>query len=188
MKKKWFLISTIIITLLILSPITAGTAEKAGIEADKAFIFPSSLVRIEDEAFVDTAAETVVFPEGLLSIGSRAFENTESLTDIYIPATTEYIADSALPITQNLTIHGLDNSYAKEWAYQHGVPFVVDNIWNAVAPNAGEHNTRPNQINRFIPVLILILLFGLYRFGYEDIRSRRQQDRPELFPLNYRFP
>lgn len=189
MKRKWFLISAAFIVFLILSPFGTVIAEDTSFNSsNKTFVLPSSIIVIEDEAFEGTAVKVVVLPDGLLSIGARAFENARFLTDVYIPDTTEYIADSAFSITSSLTIHGIDGSYAKDWAHRHEIPFVIDDIWTVFVLRGNSHNTQTNPINRIIATIVLIIIFSFFRSCYYEIRSRRPQDRPELYPIEYRFP
>lgn len=152
------------------------------------FALPLSLQEIGEETFSGTAVVTVVFPDGFLRVGEKAFDKAWHLTDIYIPETTEYIADSAFPIIPNLTIHGIDGSYAEDWAYSHEIPFVVDNVWNIIVQNGRTHSTRTDPIRRYIATLVLIILFTFFRLSYYEVRSRRPQDRPELNPIDYCFP
>ena len=164
---------------------TAGEKE---FSQESVFIFPSLLQRVDEEAFSGTAVKTIIFPNGLLQIGDRAFENAWDLTYIFIPKTTEYIADSAFTITPNLTIYGVDGSYSKEWAHSHEIPFVVNDIWNVFIPERGPQNTPSNPISRCIATIVLVLVFLLFRSYDYRLRSRRPQDRPELYPIEYRFP
>ena len=188
MNKKCFMILAVFIVLCIPPLFSTACAEKTNSGIDRTFIFPLSLEIIEDEAFEGSAVETVVFPDGLLSIGSRAFGNAYFLTDVYIPDTTTYIADSAFFVTPNLTIHGLDGSYAMDWANSHKISFVVDHVRNTIVQSRRQHNTRTDPMNRFIVLPVLLILFEFFRLGYYELRSRRPQDRPELNPIDYRFP
>ena len=188
MNKKRLLILVLFTVLCILPLFDAACAEEIDSEKERTFVFPSSIEIIEDEAFEGSAVETVVFPDGLLSIGSRAFGNAYFLTDVYIPDTTTYIADSAFFVTPNLTIHGLDGSYAMDWANSHKISFVVDHVRNTIVQSRRQHNTRTDPMNRFIVIPVLLILFEFFRLGYYELRSRRPQDRPELNPIDYRFP
>ena len=187
MKKKSVLIFAALIVFLILPPYFA-IAESLTKDNSRTFILPSSLMVIEDEAFEETAVQQVILPEGLVSIGERAFENDAYLTDVYIPGTTEYIADSAFSMTANLTIHGIDGSYAMEWARRNEVPFVVDDIWNGLALKGKTHHPQHDPISGFITIVVLLIAFWFIRSCDYERRSRRPQDRPELNPIDYRFP
>ena len=187
MNRKLFLIAAVFIVLCILPLFSSACAEEIDPGNDRTFIFPSSLERIEDEAFEGTAAETVIFPEGLISIGSRAFEHVQGLKDVYIPDTTTSIADSAFSAA-DITIHGIDGSYAMSWASSHEIPFVAENIWNTVVQSVRSHNTRTDPIHQIAITIVLIALLEFFKFSCYELRSRRPKDRPELNPIDYRFP
>lgn len=186
MKKRMIILFVLFSVITFFSLLTAYADELENKQA--VFVLPLSLQEIEEEAFFDTAVETVVFPEGLLRIGEKAFDKAWHLTDVYIPVTTECIADSAFSSSSNLKIHGIDGSYANEWANKQEIPFVVDNIWDIIVRSGRMNNTRTNPIKRYVTTLVLIILFEAFRYSYYEVRSRRPQDRPELNPIDYRFP
>ena len=153
---------------------------------EESSILPKSLTIIGEEAFEGTALTAVTVNEGLLWIGDRAFSNTHDLTDIYIPESTVFIGSEALPA--GALIHGLKGSYAQQWADENGSGFVVDDIWGV-----------PTVTNGFHTNLLLFLVFilipaddscykSLSRRIRLFIRSMRPQDRPEMHPIQYRFP
>lgn len=185
-KRKFFFLAMLLTVLLFSFP--SAFAKEKEINAHDIFILPFSLQEIEEEAFANTAADTVIFPDGLLQIGKKAFEGVCNLIDIYIPESVEFIADTAFSLTSNLTIHGVNGSYAQDWAEKHSIPFVVDDIWNVFTLSGNSNNTKTNPINRFIATIVLIILFSLFKSCYYELRSRRPQDRPELNPIDYRFP
>lgn len=187
MKKRVFLLLAMLLLMELLS-FGIVLAEEHEAYSHIKFILPLSLQEIEEEAFENTPVETVIFPDGLLRIREKAFEGAWNLIDIYIPDSLEFIADSAFPIASNLTIHGIDGSYAKDWAHRHEIPFVIDDIWNVFVLRGNSHNTQTKPINRFIATIVLIIIFSFFRSCYYELRSRRPQDRPELYPIEYRFP
>lgn len=162
-------------------------SSKSETKNESTFVLPASLLVIEDEAFSDTAAESVILPKGFHQIGDKAFDGMSNLSDVFIPDTTELIADSAFFITENLTIHGINDSYAEDWASEREIPFIVDDIWNVVDLGVGFHNECIDLIWRNFEALF-ILIFALYRCGNNLARSKRPQDRPELNPIDYCFP
>lgn len=187
MKRKWFVYLVIFAVILVLPLFRNTNADKTNPDDSATFKLPSSLVTIENEAFEGTAVETVVLPDGLIDIGPGAFEAVATLKDVYIPDTTTYIADSAFAITSDLTIHGVEGSYAKEWAYRHEVSFVADNIWTVTSQIRDAHNLQINPAYwQYITLLVLIISIAFYVFY--DYRSRRPQDRQELNPIDYCFP
>lgn len=185
---KVLIIFLSVVLAISLSFIGLTPVDKSEDKPQSVFILPLSLKSIEEEAFSDTAATVIVLPDGFLKIGEKAFDKAWNLKAVYIPNTTEYVADSAFAINSNLTIHGIDDSYAKDWAYSHGIPFVVDNVWNAIAQSGRTHNTRTDPVQRIIAALVFLIFFELFRLSCYEKRSRRSQDRPELNPIDYNFP
>ncbi len=59
----------------------------------KTAVCPSTLRRIEKNAFANSQLETITLNEGLVSIGENAFENTK-LKSIHLPATLENFKDA----------------------------------------------------------------------------------------------
>lgn len=150
-------------------------------------ILPTALTKIDEEAFAGTNAEIVIFPYGFMSIGNKAFEGALGLTDIYIPPTTEYIAETAFSSNTKLIIHGVEGSLAGRYAKSHRIPFVADDIWNPSYINGNIMITAGKVVeflHGFADVRILKHYSG---FAYNYI-SRRPQDRSELNALDYWFP
>lgn len=151
-------------------------------------VFPASLMAIEDEAFEGTAAETVVLPDGLTAIGERAFADNSALKRITIPKTVQYIAEHAFDGSGKLTILGAADSYAARWAYEHKLAFTPEDI-------APQWFRKLVKIQRESAVMFLVFnaicLGALLRQRRKTgipVKSMRPQDRPELYPINYRFP
>ena len=189
MKKIIFTSMVIFIAVSVLSPFYAIGAKKTDFGSNGTFVLPSSLTIIENEAFEGTAVETIVFQECLVSIGSKAFGNIAPLTDVYISETTTYIADSAFSAADDLTIHGVDGSNAEDWAREHELPFVIDDIWHwYMVPNSvRQHNAQINLVYRYIAALLSVICYTVFKYGYYQVRSRRPQDRPELNSIDYCF-
>ncbi len=155
---------------------------------DTSFVFPASLEEVEEEALEGTAVTTVVFQSNVVSIGDRAFADTAYLHDIFIPPTTEYIGENAFPDNTELIIHGVKGSYAEKWANEHQVPFVVSNIWCQHTANGRLLYTQGIPLERMIKALTPDRLIGVSPPTAYGERSMRPQDRPELNPIDYRFP
>lgn len=187
MSKRIIILLTMLLAILLCSlPTTyAGEAE---INSQATYIFPLSLQKIEEDAFSGTAAETVIFPDGLLRIGENTFSGAWNLTDVYIPESTEYIADSAFSITQGLTIHGIDGSYAREWAERHQIPFVADDIWSALPKSGSSLNEQGFSGKRQVAAVNPKKVIAVHERSKDEKESKRPQDRPELNPIDYRFP
>ena len=187
MSKRIIILLAMLFAILLFSLPTAYASE-AEINSQTTYIFPSSLQEIEEDAFSGTAPEVVIFPDGFLHIEENAFSGAWNLTDVYIPESTEYIADSAFSGTQDLTIHGIDGSYAKEWAEEHQVPFVADNSWVALIRSGSSLNEQGIPTNHHAAAVNPEKMVAVHERSEDEIESRRPQDRPELNPIDYRFP
>ena len=157
------------------------------IPEEQSALFPASLQAIGDEAFYGVSINVVVFSERLRSIGREAFTDANHLTDVYIPKYTDYIGINAFP--ERVLIHGVKGSYSQTWAHENGYVYINDDIWdNDLSLVRVEYRD-----------LFLILLFTIVpadakyhermrrRVG-RYIKSMCPKDRPELYPINYRFP
>ena len=153
-----------------------------------AFVLPASLVMIEDEAFEATAAQAVLLTDSLSEIGERAFADSPNLKSVIIPESVVFIGEHAFDGVSDLVLHGEKNSYAARWAEEHNVTFVPA-------------ETAAHWIKMLVKLiggnLFAVLLFccvdprvmlRLRRKAASAWRSMRPQDRPELYPIDYRFP
>ena len=182
--KKLIAVILLLSLILLLFP---GTTALADYTADT-YVFPSKLLEIEESAFEGTGVSIIVFPDGFLKIGDNAFANTVSLQDVFIPQTTCYIADTGFPKMKNYTIHGKWKSYALEWAEKHTVPHdtacdrsippIIKKLWRlqAIVTSLLGCVISPDMIRKIILT------------AEDKDKSRRPQDRPELNPIDYRFP
>lgn len=90
--------------------------------------FPSSIKRIEDEAFMgDTSIDSVYLPEGLEHIGAQAFAYS-STEWIYLPESIKYIAPDAFEGCENVMGYGDEDTYACDFFAEHDLPYERD-IW-----------------------------------------------------------
>jgi len=150
--------------------------------------FPNSLRYIGEEAFQGTAFRTLVLQDGFLQAGERAFSEMSQLRDAYIPGSVEYIAGSAFMRSGLETIYGLYDTYAEKWAEEHQVAFALTDklttmpvgSWYSIVAIVGLHgllcpclDDNSQKIKRYLNRIII---------------SMRPQDRPELNPIDYRFP
>lgn len=187
MKKALALLCIIVVLFGNVPPVTAESEDSYD-TSSMVFQFPASLKVVEDEAFAGTLVRFAVFSNNLLFIGSDVFMDADNLTDIYIPPTTKYISDFALPLNRNILVHGQDDSYAYEWALNHSYTFTTDTIRISVAQNKYLSRTLYLSIvfSSFIPDPKEVI--RKIRKAKEWIRSMRPQDRIELHPINNRFP
>ena len=91
---------------------------------DVQLVLPASLLVVEEEAFANIGAAAVILPEGCQRIESRAFADS-SVTSIKIPASVTSIADDAFAGCA-VTISAPEDSFAMNWAKEHGVPYIVE--------------------------------------------------------------
>ena len=98
--------------------VTAVAAETAQVK------LPANLTAVEAEVLTNTAAEVVVIPEGCESIGSLAF-SASKVGRVEIPASVTSIADDAF-VGCTVTISAPEDSFAMNWAKEHGVPYIVE--------------------------------------------------------------
>ncbi len=156
--------------------------------AEKSFNLPSSLTDIDESGFEGTAAEIVVLPESARSIGERAFARMSALSDVYIPAGVELIADDAFAESAPFTVHGVSGSKAHDWAKSHGLPFVNDDIWQ----RAAERNRLLRVYLKLLALLTAALIYikalapNARKAG--EGASKRPQERAELYAVQLRFP
>ena len=151
--------------------------------------FPASLRTLQEEAFFGTSIEVALFQEGFSYIGKNAFGNTTSLRDVYIPQSIEYISADAF--SGSILIHTADKSYAQKWAEEHAVECVLDyegnpkDVWKRI------------QVDQILVLLCIVACVDMLavrssirvrRRTEVFVKSMRPQDRPELYPIQYRFP
>ena len=115
------------------------------------FVLPKSLTTIEDEAFEETAITNVVLPENVKTIGDYAFAKIQSLRKISIPNKTTHIGRNAFRGSENVTITGAPNGYAKTWAHENGIPFSpITSFYafnNPIRVNGDFTNSRSERLN-----------------------------------------
>lgn len=157
-------------------------------QTESVFVFPSSLQLIDEEAFEGTAVKTVFFPNGFIRIENDAFANNLYLTDIYIPPTTKYISETAFSSDENYIIHGVKESYAEEWAKKHKIPFVEENIWKLLLDNGKTVSVNEPAVDFLYNTVNPERIIKMVHRAEDEDESKRPQDRPELNPIDYRFP
>ena len=92
------------------------------------FELPKSLRIIEDEAFEGTAIVTAELPDTVEHIGERAFSDIPSLRSVTIPRQTSCIARTAFAGSGQVVINGAPDSYARTWARENGIRFVLQMV------------------------------------------------------------
>ena len=161
--------------------------DELGDSMDAVFVFPSSLEVIEDEAFVGTSAKTAVFSSGFLYIGERVFADAAFLTDVYIPSSTFFIGEHAFAENAGIVIHGVKDSYAQKWATEHSIPFVSDYLL-FIIDREKTAVAQEYSITQIIQIINPLKTINANKRKIYEGKSLRPQDRPELNPIDYRFP
>lgn len=148
-------------------------------------MFPRNLRIVEQEAFAGTSLNKIIFEYGLLKIESKAFSDIDTLREVFIPESTEYIGYQAFYI--KAVLYGVHDSYVEEWASENCYRFIVEDIWS--------HDSSTQRVS--LELLWIFICFAcpsdhnvvhIKRRIYEFVKSMRPQDRSELYPINYRFP
>ena len=186
--KKAIACFAILVLFIVCFSLASAQADERLKPVKSVFRLPTALQEVEEEAFSGTPVRTVIFPEGFLSVGDRAFQGALRLRDIYIPATTEFISDSAFPVRPGLVIHGVKGSYAEDWAEAHRIPFVAENMGKLILDNGrtvSVHGVEFDLFHRTVDSDEADLTVSRSKDVNE---SKRPQDRPELNPIDYRFP
>lgn len=73
--------------------------------------------------------ERIYVPEGIIQIESMAFGSLRQLTEVALPASVEFIAESAFMATNLIikgSIHAPAGSYAETYAKKYKIPFVAE--------------------------------------------------------------
>ena len=184
MKKCAILIMSMFVSFLV----SLGCAEVQK-ETQSVFKLPAALRIVEDEAFSGIAGEVAILQEFVEYIGDGAFADISVLSDVYIPETTRYIADDAFTGT-NTIIHGIDGSFADQWAREHGFRFVHDNIWIAIGQSyANGFVEKLRLAQSFMGTVVqTVLLISCLVMSLHKRNRKRTKDYPELYAIDLAFP
>lgn len=97
------------------------------IEVTADMILPETVVTIEEEAFLEIDARSVIIPDGCLRIEEKAFANSANLAYVYIPASvTDIESDAFSGCSVPLFIYGESGSDAEDFAAKAGYIFMVN--------------------------------------------------------------
>ena len=85
---------------------------------------PNSITKIEDYAFDGCIyLSSVTIPDSISAIGENAFRDCENLTSIIIPDSVVSIEDNAFDYCNNLVMVVERDSFARDYAIQHGIEY-----------------------------------------------------------------
>ena len=157
----------------------------ASASAESSFYLPERLYLIDDHAFEGTAVSTVYLRDAVVWIGDGAFADTPYLQAVYIPETVEFIGSDAFGEAADVTIFGIEGSFAARWAREHGYRFIHFDIWTPVRPDP----VPPGAWARHARAFEMSGADARIVARSVDERARpAPKDRPEMYPLDYVFP
>lgn len=73
-----------------------------------------------------TYLDNLVIPWGVTEIGAEAFKNCTRLKHIYIPENTSGIAENAFSYPEEITVYGVEGSYAQQYADHKNMIFSAE--------------------------------------------------------------
>ena len=187
MKKRIAFLLLLFVIADILLPVSVY-AQTPNYEPETTFILPSSIQIVEDAAFEGTGVITVIIPEKLQYIGENAFAAALNLMAVFIPKATVYIGENAFRENQNLTIYGIQGSYADDWAEEHHIPFDRSDIWNLCVIVWVSVLAYAVLAGRRFEMVRIVKAIRPNRRKDDEGRDMRPQERAELHPIDYRFP
>lgn len=171
-----------------LLPVPQNGTDYHEIGSTASFKLPASLKEIGEESFENTAVEIIIIPDGARIIDERAFADNESLKFAYIPESVASICESAFDNNTYLTIIAEKGSYAQTWAENHNIAFTDINTLPAWITKLGRRLSEKLPCLPFIFSLCPCFIPEFVKRKKVWRKSMRPQDRPELYPINYRFP
>ena len=152
----------------------------------RTFALPSSLLVIEDEAFMGSAFEDVIIPEGVESIGARAFAENRSMKTVKIPGSVYAIGAEAFGETDGLVITGEGGSYAEKWAVIHRVAFIPADHDGTLRVTG--YMDRYEAIDVESGTIQADIKNRIWFFGPDQGRIIRPCEKAEMHPIDLFFP
>ncbi len=105
---------------------TVGQYLFYGCSSLKNVVLPDVLMEVPRYCFSwCDSLETVTLPSTAKTIGEYAFANCPELKDVYLSKYTTFISDNAFENSPQVVLHGYLNTYAHEYAMEHGIPFSL---------------------------------------------------------------
>lgn len=103
--------------------ISAGAFQYSGLEY---IIIPKNVRAINKETFMNCSnLHTVILGTNTERIYPNAFANCFELRAIFISPKVKSISKTAFANCSKLVIYSTKNSYAQNYAYKHGIPFIA---------------------------------------------------------------
>ncbi len=111
---------------------------------------PSSLLYIDDEAFMGIGAERVIVPDGTLRIGQKVFAGSNRLKFIQLPGSVSFIGRDVFGGNSEIVVSGPSGSYAQAWAMAANMRFMpgespAGQMLNGRTADAAEERTACSQ-------------------------------------------
>ncbi len=184
--KKIMQVICILFMFFLLSFLPVMFAPEGEDSFSRNFALPSSLLVIEDEAFMGSAFEDVVIPEGVESIGARAFADNRSMKTVKIPGSVCAIGAEAFGETAGLVIIGEGGSYAEKWAVIHHAAFIptehsvtlhITGSWDQHEALEAESDTIQAEIKK-----------RLWFLDPDQSRIVRSCEKVKMHPIDLVFP
>lgn len=174
------------VSSFIIDGVSQSKKSKISITGETISLFPALLQVLEEEAFWGTSLRTIVFCEKIEYIGEQAFACSVMINDVYLPESIMHIGKDAFP--NDIVVHCINNSFAQKWANEHAINFVVDNIWS--------NSAITETIHFDVPIVTFFAFFPIDEKDIKRVKRRickyvrcmRPKNRPELNPIDYKFP
>ena len=113
-------------------------------DALKSVTFGSGITELPDDILANnTALTSVTLPITLTEIGAGAFAEDAQLKEITIPRSVNAISSDAFSYYSNLTIYGVEGTYAETFAKENGATFV------AISRPATDLKVSPTEVNMY---------------------------------------
>jgi hypothetical protein len=87
-----------------------------------------------------------------------------------------------------MTIHGIPGSYVEKWAKECKVSFVWYTLSDLIVKNRKNEQFKTLCNAQFAELNPTKKLIRLTMQTSDETKSMRPQDRPELNPIDYKFP
>lgn len=102
---------------------------------DEVIVIPSTynnlpVLKIGDEAFMESSVRAVIISEGITEIGESAFESCRALESVFLPDSLEKIGEDAFKETDRLGVYENGALYVDDWAVSGRTSEVSTNYYD----------------------------------------------------------